>query len=123
MIVVTKGVQKDIYVTLNESITLSNPYFLLVFTNISTKDILTFVVNSADDKSSYPERVNQFELNIDSFDDVKTGQWRYDIYEQLSSTNHNPTGLNLLETGKMLLKDSNEVTDYVAGYAPQTQFN
>jgi hypothetical protein len=122
MIVVTKGIQKDIYVTLNESVTLTNPYFLFVFTNISTKEVLKVIVNSTDDKSNYPERVNQFEIDVDLFDELSTGQWSYNIYEQLSSSNLNPTGLNLLENGKMLLKDSSEVTDYSATYAPQTKY-
>jgi hypothetical protein len=122
MIVVTKGIQKDIYVTLNESVTLTNPYFLFVFTNISTKEVLKVIVNSTDDKSNYPERVNQFEIDVDLFDELPTGQWSYNIYEQLSSSNLNPTGLNLLENGKMLLKDSSEVTDYSATYAPQTKY-
>jgi len=122
MIVVTKGIQKDIYVTLNESVTLTNPYFLFVFTNISTKEVLNIIVNSADDKSDYPERVNKFEIDNTLFDDLSTGQWSYNVYEQLSSTNTNIAGLNLLETGKMLLKDNTEVTDYSATYAPQTKY-
>ena len=109
--------------TLNESVTLSNPYFLFVFTNVSNKDdIIKVIVNSADDKSNYPERVNQFEIDVDLFDNATTGQWRYDVYEQTSSTNENTTGLNLVETGRMLLIDSTEITDYQTNYSPTTTF-
>ena len=122
MLVITKNLQKDIYVTLNESITLTNPYFLFVFTNFGTKEVIKVIVNSADDRSNYPERVNQFEIDVDLFDDATTGQWIYEVYEQLSSTNENTSGLTLLENGKMLLKDATEKTNYQTTYQPETKF-
>jgi hypothetical protein len=122
MIVIIKGVQKDIYVTLNESVTLTNPFFLFVFTNISTKEVLNVIVNSADDKSNYPERVNQFEIDNNLFNNATTGQWSYNIYEQSSNTNTDTLGLNLLENGRMILKDNDEVTNYSINYSPKTKF-
>jgi hypothetical protein len=122
MIVITKGVQKDIYVTLNDSVTISNPFFLFVFTNVSTKEQIKVIVNSTDDKSSYPERVNQFEIDVALFDNASVGQWHYNVYEQDNGTNEDVAGLTMLENGKMLLKDSIQVTDFVAEFAPQTQF-
>lgn len=122
MLVITKGVQSDIMVTLQDSITLLNPYYLFVFTNISTKEELKVIVNSADDKSNFPNRINTFEIDIDLFDDLQTGQYIYEVYEQLSSTNLITTGLNLVENGKMILKAVGETTNYLTGYSPQTQF-
>lgn len=114
--------QSDIMVTLQDSITLLNPYYLFVFTNISTKEELKVIVNSADDKSNFPNRINVFEIDIDLFDDLQTGQYIYEVYEQLSSTNLITTGLNLVENGKMILKAVSETTNYLTGYSPQTQF-
>ncbi len=122
MLVITKGMQSDIMVTLQDSITLLNPYYLFVFTNISTKEELKVIVNSADDKSNFPNRINVFEIDIDLFDDLQTGQYIYEVYEQLSSTNLITTGLNLVENGKMILKAVGETTNYLTGYSPQTQF-
>lgn len=122
MLVITKGVQSDIMVTLQDSITLLNPYYLFVFTNISTKEELKVIVNSADDKSNFPNRINVFEIDIDLFDDLQTGQYIYEVYEQLSSTNLITTGLNLVENGRMILKAVGETTNYLTGYSPQTQF-
>jgi len=49
MIVYTIGQQSDTLVTLNESTTLVNPYYLFVFTNVSTKVVYTQIVNSTSD--------------------------------------------------------------------------
>jgi hypothetical protein len=122
MLVITKGVQSDIMVTLQDSITLLNPYYLFVFTNISTKEELKVIVNSADDKSNFPNRINVFEIDNDLFEDLQTGQYIYEVYEQLSSTNVITTGLNLVENGRMILKAVGETTNYLTGYSPQTQF-
>ena len=122
MLLITKGVQKDIMVTLSESVTLLNPYFLFVFTNVSNKAELKVIVFSGDDKSNYPNRINIFEIDVALFENLERGQYSYDVYEQLSSTNTDIEGLNLVETGRMLLKDSSEGTNYVTGYVPQTQF-
>lgn len=122
MLVITKGLQSDIMVTLQDSITLLNPYYLFVFTNISTKEELKVIVNSADDKSNFPNRINVFEIDNDLFEDLQTGQYIYEVYEQLSSTNVITTGLNLVENGRMILKAVGETTNYLTGYSPQTQF-
>jgi hypothetical protein len=122
MLVITKGVQTDIMVTLQDSITLLNPYYLFVFTNVSTKEELKVIVNSADDKSNFPNRINVFEIDNTLFDDLQTGQYIYEVYEQLSSTNEDTTGLNLVENGRMILKAVGETTNYLTGYSPQTQF-
>jgi hypothetical protein len=122
MLVITKGVQSDIMVTLQDSITLLNPYYLFVFTNVSTKEELKVIVNSADDKSNFPNRINVFEIDNTLFDDLQTGQYIYEVYEQLSSTNEDTTGLNLVENGRMILKAVGETTNYLTGYSPQTQF-
>lgn len=125
MLLYTIGEQNDTLVTLTELTTLTNPYYLFVFTNVTTKEQLYINVNSASDSSAYPERINVFSFNtITLFQNSKAGQYSYEVYEQLSSTNTNPAGLNLVECGKMkllpaanLIKEGYEPTTTYKGYA------
>jgi hypothetical protein len=103
MIVLTKGETKNIYFTGNESALLTNPYFLFVFTNRVTQDVVKFVVTN----TSTTLRFDTFNLNVDSkFANSETGMWTYQIYEQASSTNTNSTGLNEVENGYMYLNSA-----------------
>lgn len=119
MLTYIKGTQSDTVVTLNESKTLTSPYFLFVFTHISLKTVITKIVNSTDDVSDYPDRCNIFQFNtISLFANAAPGQWFYEVYEQESSTNTDPTGLTLLECGKVIIKESITITRQ--GYEPTT---
>jgi hypothetical protein len=121
MIVYTIGQQSDTLVTLNESTTLVNPYYLFVFTNVSTKVVYTQIVNSTSDTSDYPDRINIYSFNtITLFATAQAGQYSYEVYEQASSTNTNPTGLNLVECGKMLLNPATNLIQQ--GYEPTTTY-
>jgi hypothetical protein len=121
MIVYTIGQQFDTLVTLNESTTLVNPYYLFVFTNVSTKVVYKQIVNSTSDTSSYPDRINIYSFNtITLFATAQAGQYSYEVYEQASSTNTNPTGLNLVECGKMLLNPATNLIQQ--GYEPTTTY-
>jgi hypothetical protein len=121
MIVYTIGQQSDTLVTLNESTTLVNAYYLFVFTNVSTKVVYKQIVNSTSDTSSYPDRINIYSFNtITLFASAQAGQYSYEVYEQASSTNTNPTGLNLVECGKMLLNPATNLIQQ--GYEPTTTY-
>jgi len=121
MLVYTKGQQIDTLVTLNESTTIANAYYLFVFTNVSTKVEYKTIVNSTSDTSEYPTRINIYTFNtITLFATAQAGQFSYEIYEQQSSTNLSPTGLNLVECGKMLLNPS--VNLIQQGYEPTTTY-
>lgn len=121
MIVYTIGQQSDTYVTLNESTTIANAYYLFIFTNVSTKVVYTKIVNSTSDTSAYPDRINIYTYNtITLFATAQAGQYSYEVYEQASSSNTNPAGLNLVECGKMLLNPANNLTKQ--GYEPTTTY-
>ena len=121
MIVYTIGQQSDTLVTLNESTTIVNPYYLFVFTNVSTKVVYTQIVNSSSDTSSYPDRINIYTFNtITLFATAQAGQYSYEVYEQQSSSNTNPSGLNLVECGKMLLNPATNLIQQ--GYEPTTTY-
>lgn len=90
--------------TLTEKQTLTNPNYLFVFENRSTNTEVKFVKLNNTDTSLYKDRYNEFSIVVNSyFNTSLNGQYTYTIYEQESTSNLNPTGLNLLETGIMEL--------------------
>lgn len=102
---------ENITVTLNEKRTLDDGYYLFVFTHYTTKQVVTKIFSFAEDDSDYPDRFNQFVIATDTlFLNAPVGMWQYSVYEQASSSNTNPAGLNEVESGIMQL-------------LPATQFN
>jgi hypothetical protein len=95
----------EMILTLTEFVTLAMPYYLFVFTHVETKNIVAFVKAEADDESDYPQRYNQFMINVATvFANQPTGEWHYKVYEQESSTNINPAlAGSVLEYGKLIL--------------------
>jgi hypothetical protein len=121
MLLYTINNQSDTIVTLTESTTLTNPYYLFVFTNVSTKVQYKININSTSDASTYPERFNEYSFNtITLFATAQAGQFSYEVYEQASSSNLDPTGLNMVECGKMLLLPA--INLIKQGYAPTTTY-
>ena len=105
MIQLTKGQTQNIILTLTEKQTLTNPNYLFVFENRSTNTDVKFVKLNNTDISAYKERYNEFSIVVNShFNTSLNGQYTYSVYEQASTSNLNPTGLNLLETGIMELE-------------------
>jgi len=121
MLLYTINSQSDTIVTLTESTTLTNPYYLFVFTNVSTKVQYKINVNSTSDASAYKDRFNEFSFNtITLFATAQAGQFSYEVYEQTSSDNLNPSGLNMVECGKMLLLPATNLIKQ--GYAPTVTY-
>lgn len=107
MIHLNKGETNTIVMTLTEKQLLTNPNYLFVFTNRSSNNVIKFVVLNASDLSLYKDRYNEFNIVTNTnFASALEGQYTYEIYEQASTTNTNPTGLNKLETGIMWLSGS-----------------
>jgi hypothetical protein len=105
MIQLTKGQTQNIILTLTEKQTLTNPNYLFIFENRSTNTDVAFVKLNNTDISAYKERYNEFSIVVNSyFNTSLNGQYTYSVYEQASTSNLNPTGLNLLETGIMELE-------------------
>jgi len=101
----TKGQTQNIILTLTEKQTLTSPNYLFIFENRSTNTDIKFVRLNNTDISAYKERYNEFTIVVNSFfNTALNGQYTYTIYEQTSTTNTNPTGLNLLESGIMELE-------------------
>jgi len=104
MIRLTKGQTQNIILTLTEKQLLTNPNYLFVFTNRSANTEVKFVKLNNTDISQYKDRYNEFSVVTNTnFSTALNGQYDYDIYEQTSTSNVNPAGLNLLESGIMEL--------------------
>ncbi len=98
---------ESIIVTLNESSTITNGYYLFVFTSVVTKEIINLIVSTADDISNYKSRFNEFVIDTSSvFENATVGQYQYQVYEQLLSDNTDITGLIMVECGKMFLSEN-----------------
>lgn len=105
MIQLVKGINKNVVLTLTEFTTLVDEYYLFVFLHVTTKQIVSFVLPMSDDLSTHQWRYNEFLIAASHFNDAPVGKYQYHIYEQTSDINTDPTGLTLVETGKMDLNN------------------
>ena len=113
-------ITQNMVLTLTEKVTIAVPFYLFVFTNVSTRQVVTFNVSSTDDTSSAQSRYNQFAIPTSQvFTNGTVGQWQYKVYESAAPTT-DPTGLNLVENGKMLLQNTSSLI--VNGYKTNTTY-
>lgn len=113
MIKLTKATtNSNIALTLTEKVTLSPVYFLFEFINDMT---LTKYYVISSDTSTETERYNLFSITEGVDDQVNgsvalgdEGFYTYNVYEQSSSSNLDPSGLTIVETGKMKLFGDNQ---------------
>lgn len=87
MLLITKGEIKSWYLTLTEKVTISNPFFLFSLTHRQTERQYNFIL---EDISGFPERYNQFLVDESDYDFFE-GEYNYEVYAQISSTNTNPS--------------------------------
>lgn len=97
MLVLEKLTSKSWYLTLTEKVTISNPYFLFVFTNRTTSVETAIILT---DVSTHTERYNQFDVTEGTTFTLDAGEYEYQVYAQTSSTNTDPSLANeLVESG------------------------
>lgn len=106
MIQLVKGINKNVVLTLSEFTTLTNAYYLFIFQHVTTKQIVDFVLPMSADLSTHQWRYNEFLIAASHFTSAPVGKYQYHIYEQASSSNTDPTGLTLVEQGKMDLNNA-----------------
>lgn len=98
------------YLTLTEKELLTNPNYLFIFRSRSTNTEVKFVLLNNADISLFKDRYNKFSLVTNTyFNTSLIGQYTYEIYEQASSSNTNPSGLNMLESGIMMLNQASTI--------------
>ena len=109
MITIRQGVSNNsAVVTLTENVTLPVPIYMFFFTNITTKAVISFNKNVADDISGHPERYNEFIIDATPFFTANTSKmWQYEIYESADGV----TPGTLLELGKMQLINNTAPTN------------
>jgi hypothetical protein len=101
MIYLEKDAVNTFALTLAEVTTISNPNYLFEFEDEFNTAIDPIYWQGVD-SSPYPERYNLFTLDEPTDLDLIKGQYRYKVYESLSPTN-DPTGLNMIEEGRMVV--------------------
>lgn len=105
MLLIRKNQSNSLTLTLTEKCDLANPYFLFKFHNVQTgQDIFKILT----DTSQFTDRYNRFTFVEPTTADLIEGFWDYEVYEQASSVNLDPEGLNMVESGVM--KVVNEAT-------------
>ena len=110
MIVINKNTTNNFVATLYELSQLTDPNYLFQFESDQTKTKYYTIIT---DVSTNKPRYNEFNF-IEGSDDPTNGSldlgspgfYNYKVYEQASSSNLDPTGLNEVEQGKLKLIDS-----------------
>lgn len=119
VILINKNSTNNRILTLAEKTTLTNVVYLFKVTNDQSGVVKCFI---ADDISPNPVRYNEFNFIENTTEDLLngtfelelTGFYTYNVYEQSSTTNLDPTlATNLVESGKLEVPDNTaELTQY-----------
>ena len=120
MLHLTKGnTAQKIVLTLTEKLTLTTDYeYLFNFVHATTKQVVTFVRTPAEDRSTYPERFNEFDVDTAAtFLGYPTGEYLYTVWERDTVTN--VVGA-VLEVGKLQLAKETEFS--YPQYNPPTTY-
>ena len=105
MLHVYKGQNNDLIFTGLELATIVNPYYLFIFTS-SNEDVVKFVGTNI----STDARYQKVSVLNSVFNTKESGTWRYEIREQLSSSNIDPAlSGGIVEYGFMYLHDATTV--------------
>lgn len=119
MIKLETNTTKLVILTLTEKVTLTNPKFLFEF--INNESHVKYYCISAN-LSAYKERYDSFNLQLTSSPNnligqlnLPVGEYDYNVYEQASTTNLDPSGLTKLENGKCIVFNSSP--------SSETQYN
>jgi predicted GNAT superfamily acetyltransferase len=110
MIHLINGQTNPIVLTLSEKCTLSSPNFLWICKSRNTNETISFVILGSTDISTSKTRYNKFNFVTSTYFASSTnGEWTYNIYEQASTSNLNPSlATGLVEKGQFTLNDSSQ---------------
>ena len=110
MIHLIKGQVNKIILTLSEKATLTSPNWLFYFKSRNTNETVAFVILNNADLSTYQERFNAFNITVNSYFTGKLqGEWSYQIYEQVSTSNLIPSqATSMVESGQATLNDTSQ---------------
>mgnify|MGYP001576960359 CR=1 FL=1 len=112
MILLNKGASNTIALSLKEKETLSSPYYLWRFSFLG--GTYTSAVIAATDRTTYNQWYTFIIIEGTTIILSMAGDWKYEIYEQTSSTNTDVTqATGLLEKGIARVIDSSNVINYL----------
>lgn len=129
MILINKNSANTCILTLSERTTLTNAKYLFEFINDSTKETKTFLCA---DISTNKERCNEFVITENTTENLLTGtvsltigDWKYNIYEQTSTTNLVVANSGAkVENGKVEVKGtSTNLAEFTNAQATYKEFN
>lgn len=110
-------VNNNIALTLKEKTTIDNPVYLFRFESDQTK-VSYYCICQDLATTAQKDRYNLFDITEGINDPLNSklilglqGRYHYYIYEQVSTTNLDPTGLDIVERGIMTLK-GDQVSPY-----------
>lgn len=90
--------------TLSEKTTIVNAYYLFEFISVGNSEDTKYFIGT--DISINPIRYNEFTIIENATEDLENatisinpGEYYFNVYEQSSSSNLDPSGLNLVEKG------------------------
>jgi hypothetical protein len=110
MLHIIKGDSTNLIFTGYELATLTNPYYLFIFTS-ATEEVIKFVGTN----TSTTNRFQKIAVGSITFANAEAGTWRYRIREQASSSNTDEAlSGNIVEEGFMMLENNTtfEVVEY-----------
>ena len=106
MITLTKGQTQTIYFTGTEKATITAPFFLFVFTNRITDEVVKLIATN----TTTTERYDKFSLVVNtSFSTATEGTWEYDVYQKVSDSDLTVAGV-VVERGFMTLNPATDFT-------------
>jgi hypothetical protein len=93
----------SIILTLTEFATISGPHYLMSFTHVLTREVVSFVLPA--EESLFPARYNKFTINPSVlFTGKQPGEWHYEVREQASDSNTDISlSGSIVEYGKLML--------------------
>jgi hypothetical protein len=114
VIKLTTNTTQNVYLTLTEKVTLTNPKFLFEFINNESQSKYYCISSNL---STHKGRFDVFSIQVMTSPNnligqisLSVGEYDYNVYEQTSTTNLNPSGLNKLENGKCIVFNSSPST-------------
>jgi hypothetical protein len=111
MIYINKDTTNEFALTLTESTTITDPFFLFKFV-WEYDESIDPIYWVGTDYSSYPNRYNLFYIDEPIDLEFRQGQYKYEVYESATGNEVDETGLEKIEEGRMVVYgDGNTIYD------------
>ena len=110
MILINKGTINTVVLTLTERVTVDEPVFVFKFVHDLTHEQKIF---TSSDTSDFPDRYNSFTIEETESEDLGNGKVQLELGYHHYSIFQDAIDGELLEQGKVLVRDPNKVPDSV----------